>query len=206
MVECGLVVAGRAIPHLEMLMKGFEGLLADDPRQPGRIVQVAARDYHGECRPLGNVASAARAENLPVLSAGAILEACPWECAGVTIRLLSPLRLLRDGRQCRQFDFSLFARSLMRRVSSFAYYYGECELETDFRQLSHLAGRVGCSEDRFRYGSMGGCKQRAEGVTGSGGFVGELGDLMPFLVLGTYLHVGKGAAFGMGRYALILNT
>lgn len=201
-LECGLVVVGRAIPHLEMLLKGFTELLAEEG---GKIIQIAALDYQGEPLSLGNGAHAALAENLPVLSVDALIERCPWRCSGITIQLLSPLRLMRDGRQCSRFDFSLFARSLMRRVSSLAYYYAEYEFDADFWQLACQADAVQCAADHFRSTHASGLNKKFAGITGSGGFIGEMGGLMPFLILGGYLHAGKGAAFGMGRYELIFD-
>lgn len=44
-----------------------------------------------------------------------------------------------------------------------------------------------------------------------GGFVGQVtyrGDFttfLPYLVLGTYTHIGKGATFGLGGYQVVQN-
>ncbi len=45
-----------------------------------------------------------------------------------------------------------------------------------------------------------------------GGFVGQVtyrGDFtefLPYLLLGTYTHVGKGATFGLGEYEIVANA
>jgi len=39
-------------------------------------------------------------------------------------------------------------------------------------------------------------------VVGEWSLCGELGPFLPFLHLGQWLHVGKNATFGLGRYAL----
>jgi CRISPR/Cas system endoribonuclease Cas6 (RAMP superfamily) len=108
-----------------------------------------------------------------------------------------------DDRQCKRFDFSQFVRSLMRRVTSLAFYYGECEMETDFRLLSRQADAVHCLDEHFSYVTGIAGNRRLSGVSGHGGFSGELAGLLPFLVLGQYLQVGKGASFGMGRYEIL---
>jgi CRISPR/Cas system endoribonuclease Cas6 (RAMP superfamily) len=37
---------------------------------------------------------------------------------------------------------------------------------------------------------------------GDGVLNGDFNELMPFLALGEYLHLGKGASYGMGQYRL----
>jgi hypothetical protein len=201
-LECRLVVIGQAIPHLEMLMEGFSKLLeSDDCDVPADIISFGSLDYQGAMQILGNESGITRPEGLVVLSAEGLLESRPWEYACLAIRLLSPLRLLEDGRPLTRFDFSRFACSVMRRVSSLAYYYGESEFDCDFKELSCQADAVNCTEDNFCHATCG--NRKMSGITGFGSFKGDFSGLMPFLVLGTYVHVGKGAAYGMGCYELI---
>lgn len=202
LLDCGLVVIGRAIPHLEMLLEGFSELLASDicPMQ-AEVIRVGSRDYQGAVQTLGNGSSITRPEELAVLSAEGLLHIRPWESTDIGVRLLSPLRLLEGGRSLIRFDFSRFARSVMRRVSSLAYYYGECEFDCDFKALSIQADKVICVEDHFSHETGG--NRKTPGIIGYGHFCGDFSGLMPFLVLGMYVHVGKGAAFGMGRYEVI---
>ena len=135
-----------------------------------------------------------------VLSADGLIESRPWECTDLEIRFLSPLRLLEDGLQLGRFNFSRFARSLMRRVSSLTYYYGECEFDNDFKALSAQSSSVICIDDHFNI-TIGGSRKMS-GITGYGSFSEDFSGLMPFLLLGIYFHVGKGAAYGMGQYEM----
>jgi len=200
-LECGLVVIGKAIPHLEILLEGFETLLgAYDGLERCEIVAISCLDYQGGLVPLKGNGSASPPGNLVVLSADELLERYPWEHSRLAIRLLAPLRLMSDGRQLARFDFSRFACSLMRRVSSLAHYYADYEFSCDFGMLSRQASDIVCTEDHFRYGMVSGDNRRSAGVTGCGSFKGEFSGLMPFLVLGSYVNVGKGAAFGFGAF------
>lgn len=204
LLDCGLVVIGRAIPHLEMLLDGFRELLTHDTCPvPAKVVRVGSRDYQGAVQSIGNSGGISRPDELAVLSAEVLLNTHPWDCNDLEIRLFSPLRLLEGGRPLNRFDFSRFVRSVMRRVSSLAYYYGECEIDCDFRALSAQADAVTCVEDHFSRETCGSWK--TNGINGHGKFHGAFSGLMPFLVLGTYVNVGKGAAFGMGRYEIITN-
>ena len=201
--ECGLVVIGRAIAYLEMLLEGFAELLeADHNPESGEIIRVDSLDYQGERRTLGNRTRFTHPENLAVLSVAGLLESCPWGCSRLTLRLYTPLRLTADGRYCTRFEFCRFVRTLMRRISSLAYYYGGCELDSDFPDLSRQAEAIICDDGRFSYGTTPGTGKKLAGIIGNGVFSGDFSGLMPFLVLGTLVHAGKGASYGMGRYTI----
>ncbi|HEX9079867.1 MAG TPA: CRISPR system precrRNA processing endoribonuclease RAMP protein Cas6 [Desulfuromonadaceae bacterium] len=202
-LECGLVVIGRAISSLEMLLGGLEAFLGADPcLTPGEIIRIASLDYQGESRTVGDGPRITRPGDLAVLSAAGVLESRPWGSSRLGLALHSPLRLPQDGRYSTSFDFGRFARSLMRRISSLAYYYGDCEPAGDFPGLARQTEAIACEEDRFYYGSPPGMGKRMGGIMGSGKFSGDFSGLMPFLVLGTLVHAGKGASYGMGRYGI----
>ncbi len=201
--ECGLVVVGRAITCLDLLLEGFADLLAGDGETVrGELVRIAARDYQGMGLTLGEGCRVTRPENLVVLSVAGILESRPWGGTTLRVELLSPLKLIRAGRQLKSFEFSFFARSLLRRVSSMAYYYGQCQLDQNFRELSRQAEVIACGESSFHYGTIGEGAARLSGVLGHGRFNGDFSELIPFLVVGRYVNVGKGASFGFGCFDL----
>ncbi|MBK5274029.1 MAG: CRISPR system precrRNA processing endoribonuclease RAMP protein Cas6 [Desulfuromonadales bacterium] len=200
-IQCGLVVVGQAIQHIDMLLEGFSEFLASDSCPvSAEITGIASRDYQGALQPLGDGGGISRPENLVVLSSTGLLECHVRDDSTMDIRLLSPLRLFENGHLLKLFDFSRFARSLMRRVSALAYYYGAYEYTCDFKALSDQANAVTCTDGHFTLSSGTGRKQ--SGVTGYGSFRGDLSGLMSFLVLGMYVHAGKGASFGMGMYEL----
>ncbi len=201
-IQCGLVVVGRAIPQLTMLLDGFAELLASAAcPDPAEITSVGSRDYQGTLQPLSDGGGIRHPKNLVVLSSSGLLECRVWVGATLDIRLLSPLRLFDNGHLLDRFDFSLFARSLMRRVSSLAYYYGAYESNCDFKALSCQARAVTCSDSNFSSATDKGRKM--SGINGYGSFRGDFSGIMPFLVLGLYMHAGKGASFGMGMYEMI---
>ena len=184
-----------------MLLEGLAGLLAADSCPvSAEIVRVESLNYQGERQLLGSVINVTRSKQMAVLSADDLLSLSLWETNGLGIRLLSPLRLIEAGRQLVRFDFSCFARSVMRRVSALAYYYGECEFNCDFKELSRQAKAIICTEDHFYQSII--CDRRLSGISGYGSFRGDFGGLLPFLILGTYVHVGKAASSGMGCYEI----
>lgn len=200
---CGLVVIGCAVSSLGMLLDGFKRFLSDNAGH-GRaeLVQLFSRDYQGTAIPLVRGEQPSADENLTVLSLRGIMESHAWNSRQIVINLLAPLKLRVDDHQVRQFAFGPFARALLRRVSSLVYYYEKCEPENDFKSLSRQADQVTCTTDAFGYDSSPGGMKKLSGIVGRGCFTGDFNELMPFLVAGTYLHVGKHSAFGLGRFSL----
>jgi hypothetical protein len=202
-VDCGLVVIGCAISCLGMLLDGFDRLLSNSfCRDQAEVVQLFLRDYQGELVSLVRNDSIAAAKNLIVLSLGGIMESRAWSSREVKIILLSPLKLRADGHQVKQFEFGRFGRSLLRRISSLNYYYEKCESECDFKDLSHQADSILCTQDAFFFDASPGGLKKLSGINGRGCFRGNFTELLPFLVAGSYFHVGTSAAFGMGRFEL----
>ena len=205
-LDCGLVVIGSAINSLGMLLRGFAKLLAGDFFQVrGEIEQIYSRDYQGTLHRLGFDNLYSNAVNLVVLSATGILESSPWNLNQIVLRLHSPLKLRFNDRQVRRFDLGFFARSLLRRVSSLVYYYEKCETGFDFKELSRQSDEVICKVDNFHYEAEPWGRKKMSGLMGEGQFSGNFSGLMPFLVVGAYLHLGKSASFGMGRYSIYFN-
>ncbi|GCF85834.1 hypothetical protein GSbR_24340 [Geobacter sp. SVR] len=202
-IECRLVVAGSAIACLDMLLEGFSSLLSGDEEQRRcQILSIESCDYQGTRLQLGHGSRLSRPENLVVLSSVGILESRAWNLEWQEIRLLTPLKLLSEGRQLTHFSFALFARSLLRRISSLAYYYGGCQADCDFRDLSRQADAIALCEDHFVTACLPGGGRRLSGIAGHGCFSGDFSGLLPFLALGTYLNAGKTAAFGLGNFTL----
>jgi hypothetical protein len=197
-IECGMVVIGQAIPSLELLLEGFKEILLP---LAAEVLLVGTRDYQGLVHPLGDEMGINYPENLVVLSINDLSDnrICPDSC--LHIQLMSPLRLFEEGRLLGHFDFSRFARSLLRRVSSLAYYYGAYEFACDYKELSRQSDAVICTDNHFKRATD--TNRKMAGLMGDGRFRGDFSGLLPFLVAGLYVHVGKGSSFGMGTYVLL---
>jgi len=203
----GLVVIGPAIAHLPMLLNGLSDLLSHvmSP-EPVEIFRIACRDYHGLVQPSHNCGPGVTVPNLIpddliIVSTDSVAERLTWGSSDIQIRLLSPVRLLENGHAVARFEFGRFARSVMRRVSSLSYYYGENELDCDFKALTRQFDEVICCEDRFCFTKHH--NNKMTGITGYGRFQGDFSQFLPLLMIGSYVHTGKGATFGMGRYEVI---
>jgi CRISPR-associated endoribonuclease Cas6 len=196
-IECGMVIIGQAIPCLDLLLEGFNDILVP---LAAEVHMVGTRDYQGIVHPLGDGMGIIYPENLVVLSINDLSDNRVWPDSHLHIQLVSPLRLFEEGHLLGHFDFSRFARSLLRRVSSLAYYYGAHEIACDYKELSCQADAVICTDNHFIRATER--NRKTAGITGDGRFRGDFGGLLPFLIAGLYVHVGKGSAFGMGAYEL----
>lgn len=187
-VELKLVLVGNAVTRIDLYLRALRRLLAEGPVR-GAVEKVVFADAAGgkSCEPVIVPAADFLAQPLPE---GPLL-----------LRVKAPLRLVHDGMPVREFSFPLFMRTLLRRVSSLAGYYGAGELDVDFRMLSQQADEVLVSRPSFSVERWKG-SSRMEGLTGSCLIRGVIADLYPFLRLGELLNVGKGAPFGFGSFTL----
>src|SRR5574338_320432 len=127
----------------------------------------------------------------------------------VTLRFVTPLRLQDNGRALGpdQVDARRLVVHLARRASLLAEFHGQGAPGFDFQALANHAATLAEARhltwrDWTRYSSRQGQKMQLGGLVGEWTLSGDLAPLWPLLHLGQWLHVGKEAAFGLGRYEL----
>lgn len=129
----------------------------------------------------------------------------------VRVRLLTPLRVRRDGHLVGADAFTPgdLLVPLLRRVSLLSYFHTDRPLEVDFKGLVTAARTIRSPEARLqwhdwtRYSSRQHTDMRMGGLVGS--FALRAQDAAPFwplLWLGQWTHAGKAASMGLGRYRL----
>lgn len=190
--ELALTLVGSAIQHISCYLAAV-GFLIEVKR--ATLTGVEAESPGGARTAVSGMDHPA----LPLLGSLDPAQAGPLATDSVTIRLLTPLKLVQDGRLLKSFTFANFARTLMRRVSSLAYHYEGAEPALDYRWLSKTSEEVRTAESDCRFVSWNG---RPAGIVGSARFAGDLEPFHLLLQLGTATHLGKGASFGFGAYRL----
>lgn len=205
-LECGLILVGSAIRHLQDFIGALQAVIRshDITAECGAVAisGLASIDQAGNAFQIPLTSGQAVVHELAVLDLHGILDMRPLSDSRVSLRFLTPWRLMRQGHLVREFRADTFLRALMRRVSSLMYYYCGWEMEADFKVCSDMAGMIALSAPEFGFcGGDGGAWGQA-GITGSGVLLGDVTELLPFLLLGELLHLGKGASFGMGRFEL----
>lgn len=183
---CAVQEAGSHIAAADLLLAGMRA----------STVKVEAESPGGE---RASVAAAGPCPVLPLLSALDPAVSGPLAPDGASLSLVTPLKLMSEGRLLKSFTFSQFVRALMRRISSLAYYYEGVEPPLDYRWLSRHSETVETVRSDCRLVSWGG---RPAGIMGTARFQGDLEPFHLLLQLGSATQLGKGASFGFGAYRL----
>lgn len=129
----------------------------------------------------------------------------------MSLELEHPLRLRRRGRYLgpEALDFAAFYGALSRRVSMLHQVVCGQPLNADFGGLRRLAESVDWLPQNLAWQDWSRISGRQRRRIPMGGVVGRVdlagvdAALWPWLWLGQWLHVGKGAVMGLGRYRVI---
>ncbi|NEX21453.1 CRISPR system precrRNA processing endoribonuclease RAMP protein Cas6 [Thiorhodococcus mannitoliphagus] len=129
----------------------------------------------------------------------------------VSLRLITPLRIKRDGHFLGARDLSAadLLRALYQRVRRLAHLYGGDPEGFDAKRLSSAEDALLMQAGQLHWHDWTRFSSRQDKLMQMGGLVGEIAlsgpDLpliWPVLWLGQWTHIGKGTAFGLGGYRL----
>lgn len=217
--EFGLVLIGKAIELLPYFVFVFDRVGRRNGLGSGRghlsLVEVAwvpVGISSGEAQtvfalPEGRLRDGYSAATVADLFSGQP-DAC-LECSTqVAVRFETPCRLVRGATLTDRPEFHVLFRSLLRRLSSLAYFHCGSDLDLDFRTLAVAAEQVRLIRDETswfdweRYSARQGVRMNLGGIVGEAEYEGDISPLLPLLRLGEVLHVGKGTGFGLGQYTI----
>ncbi|MGE5617801.1 MAG: CRISPR system precrRNA processing endoribonuclease RAMP protein Cas6 [Sphingomonadaceae bacterium] len=123
----------------------------------------------------------------------------------LTVRFLTPTRLVSEERLVASPSFAVLVRSALRRLSSLSYFHGGRRWETDYRGTIARAEAVRTAdadlrwEDWERYSSRQDARMKLGGVVGTAVYEGRVVPFLPLLLAASIAHVGKACTFGNGR-------
>lgn len=127
----------------------------------------------------------------------------------IQIALDTPLRIQENGKPLRENQISKerFLITLAKRISLLAEFHAQ-PLYLDFDKLITDIGAVSDQkqlrwQDWTRYSSRQKQKMKLGGVVGTWTFRNLSEELAVLLYLGQWLHCGKNATFGLGKYRII---
>ncbi len=126
----------------------------------------------------------------------------------LTVTLETPLRAKLHGSLCDTLNFQSLMKSILRRIRVLDSLYCDGTMAFDHRKLIALSAHVETIAENIwwvdwtRYSHRQKASLKMGGLIGNLEFQGEFSEFMAFLRLGEILHVGKGTAYGMGKYSL----
>lgn len=127
----------------------------------------------------------------------------------LTLRFLTPMRLIDNGRLVKRPDLRPLIQRLGIRLTDLATAYGDAPLPAaDARALLPVAASASLEYDNTRwiditsYSRRSGERTPIGGMVGEAVFTGNLGPLREILVWGSLVHVGKNAVKGDGWYVV----
>jgi len=127
----------------------------------------------------------------------------------ISVSFLTPTRLKYENQLTTDCEFHVFFRNLVRRIALLDYFHCGGEFPPERREFVDRARAVEtvASDLRWvdweRYSNRQQTRMRLGGFVGQVTYRGDFIDFLPYLLLGTYTHVGKGATFGLGGYEII---
>jgi len=125
----------------------------------------------------------------------------------VTLRFITPTRLIVDGKPLRRPKFEHIFPFILRRVTSMLYAHSRVEVLDDATFLLAQGREVRVAESRLRWEDW----RPLSGQQGLiiGGFMGEmvlerqtLEEAYWVIVIASLFGIGKGATYGAGRFTL----
>jgi hypothetical protein len=200
--EIGLTLVGHAVNHVRLFLDAVAFMFGHhDSRwtEVARVVKIESVDYLCNRTIISQNGSNAAFDRFFVLSMEGLEKSAFLSTDAISLNFDTPLRIVKDGHALRELSFPALAMALIRRMSSLAFYYCFMELDLDYKSMSRQSQEICISKNGFRWTEW---DNGMSGIIGSGTFMGPMVEFHPFLLLGEYLHVGKGASYGLGHYRL----
>lgn len=216
-----VLLIGAAIEFLPYFILAFHtlgqwgiGRRIDGYRGRCHLDTVESIDARGESITIFTGESQRLSDEYTVITVEDICESVGDVAAdSIALEFLTPTRVKSRGRLRDRINFEILTRGLLRRILALSYFHCGQELELDYSLLAQKAGeqvrKAGDDSqwvDWSRYSRRQGERLMMGGFMGKVSFEGDLRDFMPFLLLGEYIHVGKGTAFGLGKYVICNRT
>lgn len=192
--------ARQLVPLVVSALQGMQGIGVGRGRQSVTLDDVSWID------PLTRQAQPIQAEIPAPLSAEAYQRFAGLLTSDrVTVRFLTPTRIIRENRLCHTPIFRAWFQRLLERVRLLSELYADA-VWIPFHELLTEADEVELVQDETRW-QEGWSHNRREGVhrpmggfTGQASYTGNLTRLMPYILLGQSVQVGKNTIKGSGWY------
>lgn len=137
----------------------------------------------------------------------------------LTLKFITPTRVKYEERFTKDLEFHILIRNLLRRIFLLSYFHCDEEYKKEktsssnnstIKPLIEKAKEIKIENQNLRWYDWERYSSRQDTRMKLGGFLGEitykgenLKDFLPYILLGSFTHLGKGATFGLGKYEII---
>ena len=132
----------------------------------------------------------------------------------LAIEFITPTRIKYDGKLISTLEFYVLIKNLLRRISALSYFHSNEPLDLDYKNLIDRAKNIKVNQselhwyDWTRYSARQDSKMSLGGFKGKITFMGRensqiIKDFLPLVILGEYVHIGRGTSFGLGKYRIL---
>ncbi len=209
-LEFGLILVGRAIDYLPYFIYTFDEL--------GKIGigKGKAKYKLSDVSCDGKTIYDSKGKTLKSFSSSilnlefGILNSIKGFSQTLKLSFITPTRILYNAHLTLDLEFHILIRNLLRRISLLFYFHcGGDTSEWDFRGMIDKAKEIKVKETNLHWYDWQRYSNRQETRIKMGGFIGDItfeGNIKPFISLikaGEILHVGKGSAFGLGKFRIV---
>jgi CRISPR-associated endoribonuclease Cas6 len=128
------------------------------------------------------------------------------------LQFITPLRLVDREHLVKDISLRPLIQRLLERYVALEQFYGNADFvlsRDDKIALLQQAEAIACSADRTRWQELKSYSNRQKRTTPIGGllgdatFTGDLSALLPILIIGELIHVGKNVVKGNGWYRIV---
>lgn len=128
------------------------------------------------------------------------------ECVGsLSLSFLTPLRLVFRKEFVKTPEFHTLIGNLIQRVENLSRFHCNSGVSILGKDLIEKARSIRLVENKTswldweRYSHRKQRRMKLGGIVGSAVYEGDFSDFMALIILGEWVHVGKGTSFGLGK-------
>ncbi|MDR0822173.1 MAG: CRISPR system precrRNA processing endoribonuclease RAMP protein Cas6, partial [Endomicrobium sp.] len=126
----------------------------------------------------------------------------------IEIEFITPFRLEVSGKLIKKPNFMDIIKVLTRRISAISKYHCGGIEQVNHLELINKANDIEMEShlgwfDWTRYSARQKTKMELGGLLGNIVLKGGLDVFMPYLLLGSFIHIGKNCTFGLGKYRIL---
>jgi hypothetical protein len=127
----------------------------------------------------------------------------------LNLDFITPLRLTDNGNLVVKPDFEAIVKALTRRINAIAKYH--CAIDETVNHLPFIDKAKTIEtffsglnwKDWTRYSNRQKTTMEFGGLIGNIVFKGNFEEFIPYLIIGSHIHIGKNCVFGQGKYNIL---